>query len=114
MITTNLQEQKNIEEAAERLFADHLFNPTDKSQWISKLIEEGLNEKDAKHAYKIAANRYHIHRSKLHNKKSDIASEIGKVVGYTGASLITFLWGPLMYLIVVLLAIAVLGFVFSF
>lgn len=110
----NLQEQKSIKVAAERLFVHHLFNPTNKFQWISQLIEEGLNEEDAKRAYKIAANRYHIYRNKLHNKKSSIVSEFGKVAGYTGAGLFTFFMGPLMYLIVVLLVIAVLGFVFGF
>lgn len=55
-----IQSDKNsTEEAAERLILDHLFDPTNKSQWINKLIEEGFKEEDAKHAYKIAAPKYH-------------------------------------------------------
>ena len=108
------QEQGSVDEAVERLFSDHLFDPTNKPQWISKLVEEGLKEEDAKRAYKVAANRYHSSRNELNNKKSSIWSKLGKAVGYTGAGIFTWIIMPWVYVIGVLLFVALLGFIFNF
>lgn len=106
--------EDKIEVATERLLADHLFDPTNKLQWIDKLVEEGLDQENAKRSYKIAAHKFHDSRNKLKNQKSNLASNLGKAVGYTGAGIFTFVVMPWVYVILVFLAIAILGFVFGF
>jgi len=109
-----MEERKSIEVAVERLLADYLFNPTDKPRWVNKLIADGLIEEDAKRAYKIAANRYHISKNEQSHKKSNLGDKLGNVAKYSVAGIFTFTVMPLIYIIFVLVAIAILGFIFGF
>lgn len=110
MVTIN---SNNAEKAAERLLSDHLFDPTNKVQWINRLVVEGFQEEEAKSAFKMAAPKYHASRLKLRIEKSSPGSKFGKIAAYTGAAFFTFVVGKWIYIILVLLFINVLGFIFN-
>ncbi len=101
-----------VTEAAEKLLSNHLFNPTDKTNWLNELLATGLTETEAKQAFKIAAIKYHALRNEQNNKKEKIT--VGKVAKYTGAGIFTFVVGPWVYLILVMAVIASLGWIFRF
>lgn len=107
-------DNEEIKKASKRLLADHLFDPTNKPQWIGKLVEEGLNQQDAKRAYKIAAHNFHISRNKLRNEKSGLVGRIIEVVGFAGAALLAVIIGQWAYIFLVVLLVALLGFIFGF
>ena len=110
----NPPDVKDIEQVAGELFVNHLFNPTDKTQWIEQLIKDGLTEIEAKRAFKIAAIKYHAHRNELSNKKQTTGQTLAKVAGAAGAGFFTFFVGPWIYFALVLLVITILGFIFGF
>lgn len=107
-------EKENIKFSVEKLFEDHLFNPTDKPQWINKLIESGLTEEEARHVFKIAANKYHISKKEQNHNKSSLLQKTKNVAKYSAAGIFTFTVAPLIYIILVLVVIAILGFIFGF
>lgn len=106
-------EKENIKMAVEKLFAGY-FDPTDKPHWIKKLVDEGLNQEDAKRAYKIAANRYHLSRNEKNNRKSSFSDKVVNVAKYSAAGIFTFGIMPYIYIFLVLVVIAILGFIFGF
>jgi len=108
-----MKEQKKIEINVEILLANHLFDPTDKLKWIDVLIKKGLTEEEAKHAYKIAANRYHVSRTEQKNKKSNLVNETGKIATHTGIGILTFLIGPWIYLFFVIIILTIVFFIFG-
>ncbi len=112
-----MEEKENIKVATEKLFADYSFNPTNKSEWVNKLIEGGLNEEEARHVFKVVATRYYVKHNQYNgqrNKKDSLAEKAGKVGLGIGVGFLTFWLGPLLYLILVLIVIAILGFIFKF
>jgi len=101
-----------IDEAAENLLNNHLFNPTAKTQWISELLLSGLSEAEAKRAYKIAAVKYHALRNMQNSEKDKMT--VAKVAKYTVVGVLTFMIGPWVYLVFVMILIAILAFIFRF
>ena len=115
----NIEESlKNTEKATERLLADHLFDAVDKTKWVKWLIEEGFSEEEAKSGFKKAAQEYHNTRTEIKNKKYNRKLNgkdvIKGTVKYTTAGILTFVVGPIIYAILVLIIVAILGYVFNF
>lgn len=110
----NQNDEGKIRKASEELLANHLFNPTDKLQWMNELSQNGLTEIEVKRAFKLAAIKYHAHRNTLANQKQTAGQILAKVAGYTGAGFFTFFVGPWIYFALVLLVVTILGFLLGF
>lgn len=112
-----MEKEEKIKLAIERLDRDYSFNPSKKTKWVNELIEGGLTEKEARYVFKIMATRYYFERrqsNEQRHKEFSPVEKIGKAGLTIGSIFLTFWLGPLMYLILVSIVIAILSFIFSF
>lgn len=104
----------NIEKASNLLSDSYLFNPTKKKEHVNELIKRGFTEEEARLAFKKSAQKYYNIQTKYNNENVKSSENILKSTAeYTVGGMLTFIIGPIFYIILCLIVLKIIFFVFN-